>query len=125
MARILLVEDDALLRKIVSGTLESVGHHVIEAENGAAGLRKFGKEHCDLIITDILMPVKEGLETIVELRAINGQVPILAMSGGGSVGTNQCLLFARKLGASATIVKPFTAAELVEVVEKLVGSAKP
>jgi CheY-like chemotaxis protein len=81
VARILLVEDDEAVRDILKKALVSSGHEVEEAENGNVALAAYRRQPCDLVITDLVMPEKDGLETILELRRMNPAVKIVAMSG--------------------------------------------
>ena len=107
MPRILLIDDDALLRRMLRLTLESLGHTVDEAADGDEGLARFGAEPPDLVLTDLIMPGKEGMETIIELRRDYPDVKVIAMSGGRS-GVIEFLKAARLLGAAAILQKPFT-----------------
>ena len=83
MARILVIEDEELSRYTVRQILDRAGHEVEEAENGAEGLDRLGAGTFDLVITDIFMPVMEGIETIREIKRLYPDQKILAMSGGG------------------------------------------
>jgi len=114
MARILLVDDEAMLRRTLRAMLERAGHAVIEAEDGAQALRIFARESPDLVITDIVMPNVEGVETIQELRRRDPDLPIIAMSGGGSKGGALFLTIAKEIGATRTLAKPIRQAELME-----------
>lgn len=119
MAKILVIEDDPGFRKMIELTLTRAGHQVTLANDGDKGLASFTADQPDLVISDIVMPNKEGIETIMELRKIAPTVPIVAMSGGGiNIGT-QYLSVAQKLGANAILQKPFRTAELVELVTRL------
>src|SRR5687767_14027836 len=100
MASILLVEDDEQLRPMLKLVLERGGHQVQEAGNGKEALKIYLRHPTDLVVTDLVMPDKEGLETILELRRIYPDVKIIAMSGGGRTGGGQGYLeLARKFGA--------------------------
>lgn len=122
MADILVIDDEPLVRKTVRMTLERDGHAIAEAENGVAGLRRCAEQAFDLVISDILMPGKEGIETIRELRAAYPALRILAMSGGGRTAHADFLTIASKLGANETLKKPFEPALLLEKVRRLCGS---
>jgi DNA-binding response OmpR family regulator len=117
MALVLVIEDDALMRATIRRMLAS--HTVIEASNGREGLAAFKLRAPDIVITDILMPEKEGIETIIELRAASSLSKIIAISGGGSSGTLDFLTSAKKLGADLVMHKPLRAAELLAAVESL------
>ena len=114
MARILLIDDDELLRDTVLQMLELDGHQVTEAAHGDAGLQRFGDGRgFDLVITNILMPGLDGTRVIVELRRRRPEVPVLAISGGRRVLTPEFNLQSAALaGASAQLSKPFTRAKL-------------
>lgn len=100
-------------------TLAEFGHTVIEARNGIEGLASFPADGVDLVITDIVMPGKEGIEVITELRRLHPQLKILAISGGGRVGSKDYLSIATFLGAAKVLAKPFTAQELVAAINEL------
>lgn len=120
MARILVVDDDDLVRAMMCQSLRKAGHTTAEANNGDSALKALESgPRPDLVIMDIIMPEKEGFETIIELRKQMPDMKILAVSGGGRAGELRFLSFAEKLGASATLPKPFGARELVAVVEQV------
>ena len=106
--RVLLIEDDASVRRIVRKMLERGRHEVTEAENGRVGLDRLRDGAFDLVITDIVMPEMDGLETLIELRRHYPALAVIAMSGGGRTGNMDFLGSAEKLGASAVLHKPFT-----------------
>ncbi|MCU0635518.1 MAG: response regulator [Gemmatimonadaceae bacterium] len=120
MARILLIEDNDAFREMLVRALSSAGHDVIAAHDGDDGLRCFQTQGpFALVITDIVMPNREGIGTILELLQ-HGDVPIIAMSGGGkSVGTRDALEAARMLGAAETMTKPFPLRDLLGAVTRL------
>jgi len=95
----------------------------VEAADGRQGTLLYRSDPVDLVITDLLMPVKEGFETIRELRQINADAKIIAISGGGRAGGADFLEMAKKLGADRAIAKPFRPAELVEAVRAVLGIA--
>jgi CheY-like chemotaxis protein len=116
MARILLIDDDELLRDTVLQMLELDGHQVTEAADGAQGLKLFqagGGSRFDLVITDVLMPGVDGARVIVELRRSHPDLPIIAISGGRRVLSPQFNLQTASLaGASCQLAKPFSRHEL-------------
>jgi len=112
MARILLVDDEAPVRRTLRLMLERAGHEVFEAEDGADARRKLPECRPDLLVLDMLMPNKEGVETRMDLRQSGDPTPILAMSGGGRVGNLAFLDAALILGARRTLKKPVRAEEL-------------
>lgn len=121
MPRILIIEDEVQVRKLTRQMLEMEGFEVLEAGDGDSGLKTFTENEIDLIITDIIMPGKEGIETILELRRENPGVKIIAMSGGGRMGPDGYLELARKFGANQTFRKPFDRLELVQAVKDLIA----
>lgn len=121
MALILIIDDDDALRATMRKILERAGHEVRDAVDGDRGLKVFREEGPDLVITDIIMPEKEGIETIQELRQEAPDLPILAVSGGGRADPSEPLTDAMLLGADETLAKPFGVDELVDVVERLLG----
>jgi len=122
MARILVIDDDGEVRRMVKETLARAGHEVLEASNGRDGVQMFGEEPRELVITDIFMPEKERLETIRELRILYPEVKIVAMSGGiAAMDSSASLRLARGLGADRTIPKPIAKAELQAAVDDLLS----
>ncbi|HXP32062.1 MAG TPA: response regulator [Stellaceae bacterium] len=119
MATVLVIDDDQQIRRMVVRVLARDNHEVIEASDGQEGLKLFNARHPALVITDILMPEKEGIETIREIRAVAPHVPILAMSGGGTSKAMVFLDVAKALGADSALSKPFRADELIDAVNKL------
>lgn len=115
--RVLVIEDEAALRQTIRRMLESAGHEVLEAENGRTGLEAFRKNSLDAVITDIIMPNKEGIETIRDIRALNPDIRIVAISGGGRTKNLDFLRIAGKLGANATLAKPFQRQQLLASLE--------
>jgi len=123
MATILVIDDDAGMRRTLIRMLGS-DYKTIEAENGSEGLAQFAAHSPDLVITDIVMPIKEGIETILELRRLSPKVRILAISGGGAeVRRADYLDMAGKLGADATLSKPVLAAQLRQAVQQLLSGS--
>jgi DNA-binding response OmpR family regulator len=119
MARILLIDDDDYVRAMLRLTLIHFGHVVIEARNGKEGLALFDGANVDLLITDIVMPEKEGLEVLMELRKKQTTVKIIAISGGGRQGGTDYLHIAKLMGASAVLAKPFSNEVLVSTINSL------
>lgn len=111
--RVLIIDDEDNLRHILRRMLEQEKHEVVEAPNGRAGLTIFRRQPFDAVITDIIMPEKEGVETIMEMRALKKDVRIVAMSGGGRGMNLDFLKMAKQLGADATLPKPFRKEELL------------
>lgn len=118
MPKILLVDDDDAVREILRKALVSAGHEVEEAPNGVVALAAYRRQKSDVVITDLVMPEKDGLETIIELRRLDPAARIIAMSGGGrALGPGQFYLeSARLFGALEILAKPFNIAELLTAV---------
>lgn len=121
MAHILLIEDDELYRNMLAHFLRRAGHHVIEARDGLEGMNQFQSKPADVVITDIVMPEQEGLETIRQLHARRPELNIIAISGAGAESPLY-LKIAEKLGASCVIEKPFQPRDLVAAVEGMLQS---
>ena len=125
MARILVIDDDAQVRGAVRRILERAGHTVEDVGNGDAGLRAHRERPADLIITDIFMPERDGLETVRELRRESPQVKIIVISGGDRTQTMDLRKDAELLGAARSLRKPFELSELVRAVGELLGESRP
>ncbi|MFK7915938.1 MAG: response regulator [Pseudomonadales bacterium] len=123
MSSILVVDDDAQVLELMSQMLRLEGHSVTAAHNGIEAEDKFEKDHFDLVITDLIMPEREGLETITRLRQATAALPIIAISGGGRIGAQDYLESAAQLGANATITKPFNRTDLVATVSELLATS--
>ena len=119
MPRILVIDDDAEIRSILRQMLERAGYEVVDAPDGVEGIRLYRENPADLVITDIIMPKKEGLETIVDLKVEFPEVKIVAMSGGGTVGPDSYLQIAEGFGAIRIFTKPFKMEELVAAVHEI------
>ena len=119
MSPILVVDDDAQVLEVVSEMLRLEGYDVRVAENGRKAVEQLQQGRFDLVITDLIMPDKEGLETIADIRKHKADMPIIAISGGGRIGPSDHLQFARFIGANATLAKPFGRQELITTVASL------
>ena len=119
MSRILIIDDDIQVRAMLRQMLERSGYDVTDAPDGEAGMMLQRKEPAELVITDIIMPEKEGIETIMELRKEFPAVKIIAISGGGRIGPKDYLEMAERLGASRTMRKPIPRQELLDTVCEL------
>lgn len=120
MAHILIIDDEQPIRLMLRKMLESEGYVVTEASNGAEGIKRYHENPADLIITDLIMPEKEGTETIMELKKENPAVKIIAMSGGGKNKPDGYLHTAKLLGAKQTFEKPVRKNELLEAIRQLI-----
>ena len=117
---ILLIDDEESFRSVIKQVLVIAGYEVVEASNGAEGIQLFHQKPADMIVTDIIMPEKEGIETIIELKKAFPHVKLIAMSGGGWYGTDIDFDMAKRLGAR-TLDKPFALQELLDVVSDLLN----
>ena len=119
MAYILIIDDDNQFRAMLREMLERSGYEVVEASDGKEGLRLYREKATDLIITDIIMPEKEGIEVIMELQRDFPDVKIIAMSGGGQLDPGLYLSMAKSFGAQYTFDKPVERQELLKAVREL------
>lgn len=118
-----MIEDEEDIRGLYSRILKHAGHDVIEAPDGKVGIELYRENPADLVITDILMPEKEGIELIIELRRDFPDVKIIAVSGGGQhMESATCLSLAKRLGAVRTLAKPFSQQELVDTVREVLDA---
>ncbi|MDH3357809.1 MAG: response regulator [Desulfobacteraceae bacterium] len=119
MPNILIIDDDNQFRTMLRKMVERNGYEVIEASDGKEGIKLYRKNPTDLIITDLIMPEKDGIETIQELRKDFPDVKIIAISGGGRLGPHDYLHLAKMLGAQRTLTKPIELDELLKAIEEL------
>jgi len=119
MAKILVLDDELSILLMIKKMLEKAGHEVSLALNGREGMELFEKNRPDLLITDIIMPEKEGLETIFELRRKHPELKIIAISGGGMISPDGYLPGAKLLGADMTFQKPLDQKEFLQAVSQL------
>ncbi len=125
MARILVVDDEPQIRRMICRMLTAIGHTTIEASNGGECLTALAVQGSDLVLTDILMPDIEGIELITEIRKLYPGMPIVAMSGGSRISDLDYLDFARKLGAVFALQKPFVRSDLLRVIDDSLITAEP
>ena len=116
MTRILVIEDDEDVRNLLRDMLEEEGYDIVVAEDGHAGARIWREEAVDLVITDIFMPKKDGIEIIAELQLDYPDVKVVAISGGGRLDPDTYLASAELLGAISSLPKPFGRKELLREV---------
>jgi DNA-binding response OmpR family regulator len=114
MAQILLIDDDDQFRDMLRITLQRMGHDVVEAADGRIALRLGAQQNFDVAMVDMIMPDKEGMETITEMRKSKPDMRIIAMSGGGRMNSRDILLLAAGIGANKTLAKPFSNEELAD-----------
>lgn len=120
--KILVIDDDDQFRMMMVEMLERKQFEVFAAADGEEGIQIWQNVNPDLVITDIIMPNKEGIETILELKRFNKAVKIIAISGGGRTNAKDNLRSAKLLGASLTLAKPFESSELLKAVIELIGN---
>jgi DNA-binding response OmpR family regulator len=122
MARILVIDDELMVRTMLERILTKAGHEVVLAANGREGITQFKNAPADLVLVDVVMPVQDGLETIVQLRRESPNVGIITMSGkpAGSV----LLDIAQRLN-TATLIKPFSGEQLLAIVDQAVARKGP
>ncbi len=126
MAKILVIDDEAGLRTLLRDVLEADGHVIVEAQSGLAGLREFEHASFDIVLTDIIMPDREGIATIQDMLKARPDQKIIAMSGGGRTKMTEFLAIAETMGAARTLRKPFTQRALREAIAAcLTGDRMP
>lgn len=122
MARVLLIDDDELVRDSIAIALKLAQYDVVTARHGREGLTLFTAERPNIVVTDIIMPEQEGIETIMAMRKIDQTMPIIAISGGSSTGAVNFLDAAQSFGATRILRKPFGPKELIRVIEDCLGN---
>ena len=121
-ATVLIIDDEPQIRDLLTNILEMEGYAVRAAADGRQGVEAYRRNPADLVVTDMIMPEQEGIETIRELRQLNPQVKVVAMSGGGRIEPNTYLELAKRMGAAHTLTKPFSVQEVIDTVKRLVGA---
>ena len=116
MNKILVIDDDDAVRNTMVAILKRGGYEVSTASDGNRGMASFRKDRPALVITDIIMPDKEGIATILDIRRQCPEARIIAMSGGGRLDSADILSYAKKLGANEILYKPFAPDELLKCV---------
>jgi CheY-like chemotaxis protein len=119
---ILLVDDDDQFRTMLSEALSDEGYQVQEASDGREALKLYESQPTDLVITDLVMPGKEGLELIVEIKQLYSGVKIIAMSGGGRGSSEDYLKMARAFGAHRVLAKPFAHREILDAISQVLAN---
>ncbi|MEZ4387388.1 MAG: response regulator [Candidatus Krumholzibacteriia bacterium] len=119
MATILVIDDDQEVREFLVTVLERAGHEVSAASNGRDGVAMFREKPVQVVITDIIMPEKDGIETILDLRRAHPDLKVIAISGGGRTTPENYLHSARLLGADRAMRKPFKNEEILRAVAEL------
>ena len=119
MSSILIIDDDPDIRRLLRAALEKDQHLVLEAENGSDGLKRWREGRPDLVITDLVMPGKDGLDTLFEMVNLDPRVKVIAMTGGSWREAVDRLHDARLFGAVRTVAKPFTLSEMLRVIGEI------
>ena len=126
MKKILVIDDDDLVRNVITKMLEREGYEISNASNGKEGVDTYAKAPTDLVITDLIMPEQDGIETIIELKKNYKDIKIIAISGGGQIGpgkvvTTDYLTIAKKHGAACVLNKPVERETLIKAVKEAAG----
>lgn len=119
---ILVVDDEPAVREVMVIALRRAGHRVLGVADGKKASRSMREEPFDVVVTDLLMPERDGLELIREVRAHYPKVRIIATSGGGRVNGQQYLQLAKGMGAHGLLAKPFLPGDLCEAVHRICTS---
>lgn len=122
MKKILFIDDDKYLREAYSEILKLNGYEVTTLTEGTMAAECVSETSYDIVITDIVMPGKEGLATIMDIRNISKDIPILAISGGGRVSPKSHLFLAKKMGANDILEKPFDGTTFIQKIESLISN---
>jgi CheY-like chemotaxis protein len=118
MAKILVIDDDALVRAVLTSILEQVGHTVLTAEDGLRGMAMFHEERPDLVITDLVMPEQQGIQTLAKIRGEDPNAKVIVMSGSGRIGDTDFVAEAQALDANDIVAKPFDPEDLLRSVSR-------
>ena len=122
MKKIVIIEDDQIIRESLKEILEMNSFQVLAIDSGIDLMKKITKFRPDVLITDIIMPDKDGIEIIIEAKKTLTDIKLIAISGGGRIDSESYLNTAKYLGADATLKKPFTHEQLISVIKSLTGS---
>lgn len=120
--RILVIDDEPAALDLVKRILETEGYEVVVASNGKEGIDLFRQQPCDLLVTDMVMPVKDGLQTILDLREDVPDLPVVAISGGGTISKERYLAVAGYLDRVVTLAKPFSVDGFVQAINSLLDT---
>ena len=123
-ARILVVDDDPAVCRMIEMTLDIAGHEVITILDARTAINFLESNTVDLVITDLVMPDTEGIEIIMRVSHVHPTIPIVAISGEGAEGPEEYLSIARLLGAHRTLSKPFDCRQLIEIVDQLLAGQR-
>lgn len=125
MPNVLIIEDRPDIRLVLRRQLEPAGYEVREAEDGVQGLKEYEAQPADVVVVDLFMPVKDGLETIRDLRRFDPGAKIVAISGGGSHTNVGMLQAAMHMGAAKALLKPIRREELLSTISEVLAPAQP
>jgi DNA-binding response OmpR family regulator len=125
MTKILVIDDDPDLRETLIAMLEDEGHEVVVAHDGESGIAAYASHSPDLVITDIFMPNKNGIEAIKAILTIKSDAKIIAMSGHARRGKDFCLWAVKKIGVTDILPKPFEIDDLVSRVNLCLKDDRP
>ena len=120
---VLVVDDDRLVQTTFRALLEPEGYDVVLADDGEQALQMLGHHPVDAVLLDVLMPNKDGLETLIEIKRRRPRLPVFVISGGGTRNRHDLLSLARKFGANATLTKPLCLQELLSYLRGRSGQA--
>jgi len=124
MRRVVVIDDDYIVRVSLAAMLRAMGLEVETAKNGDEGIAALRDKQIDGVITDIIMPDRDGIETIAEIRKMYPRIKIVAISGGGRIGNVDYFTCAEQMGADAVLKKPFGKKELWAIINKVSGGAQ-
>jgi CheY-like chemotaxis protein len=124
MATVLVVDDESEVRTFVGRVLRPLGHEVHEAADGTEALRVLERGRVDVVLADVYMAEMDGMEMLVRIQQRGLQLPVVMISGGGHLPSGEVLKMAAACGAVATLEKPFSPAQLREVVDRLLPHPK-
>ena len=125
MARILIIDDEVTVRLAIRKMVEWAGHEAVEAENGAQGVALQRESQADLVISDMIMPDKHGIDAVAEIMRMDPQVPVIAISGGAMLGNTDYLPIARRLGVRRILDKPFGMSQLLAAIRDCLDENPP
>ncbi len=119
MVHVLVADDEDAVRSVIVGALRRAGYDVAEARNGREAVEHFKAASADIVLMDLLMPIKDGIEALMEIRRVAPTAKIIAMSGGGRIAASDYLVWAQAIGVNRTLEKPFSLTDLIAVIEEL------
>jgi CheY-like chemotaxis protein len=124
MAQVLIIDDDRGIRQLLRRIIATRGHMIVEADSGRTGVEAFRQQAFDLVLTDIVMPDMDGNQTIVQLRKLNPDIRIVAVSGGGRARNLTPLQLAKQFGADRILEKPFRRDDVVRMVDEILAGGQ-